>query len=191
MVCDEPRILDNQLISLGCLVTRGIRLLIYIQDKKQLMKFFTIDICFTFLLLNLGPDWQYGDQDGGAGNIGSVFQVAENGIVHVWYSHSFGYHNVNVKIKYFNICYYDSLSDNLGISSCKCYFSKVTLFKKLPCKIKCLIFTKIRTLLIGLQMELFQILIYMYILVSGNQNCYCNYCITFDLKSNAKMFCFW
>lgn len=35
------------------------------------------------LLLNLGPDWQYGDQDGGAGNIGSVFQVAENGIVHV------------------------------------------------------------------------------------------------------------
>lgn len=84
------------------------------------MKFFTIDICFTFLLLNLGPDWQYGDQDGGAGNIGSVFQVAENGIVHVWYSHSFGYHNVNVKIKSFNICYYDSLSDNLGISSCKC-----------------------------------------------------------------------
>lgn len=83
MVCDEPRILDNQFIALGCLVTRGIRLLIYIQDKKQLMKFFTIDICFTFLLLNLGPDWQYGDQDGGAGNIGSVFQVAENGIVHV------------------------------------------------------------------------------------------------------------
>lgn len=52
MVCDEPRILDNQLISLGCLVTRG-------------------------------PDWQYGDQDGGAGNIGSVFQVAENGMVQV------------------------------------------------------------------------------------------------------------
>lgn len=41
MVCDEPRILDNQFIALGCLVTRGIRLLIYIQDKKQLMKFFT------------------------------------------------------------------------------------------------------------------------------------------------------
>lgn len=36
----------------------------------------------TFII-DVGPDWQYGDQDGGAGNIGSVFQVAENGIVHV------------------------------------------------------------------------------------------------------------
>lgn len=63
--------------------------------KEQL---YTIDICSTFLLLNVGPDWQYGDQDGGAGNIGSVFQVAENGMVQVWYSFLLGYHGVSVKI---------------------------------------------------------------------------------------------
>lgn len=43
-VCDEPRVLENQLIATGCLVTRG-------------------------------PDWNWYDQDGGVGNVGSVLSV--------------------------------------------------------------------------------------------------------------------
>ncbi|XP_061168833.1 uncharacterized protein LOC133178087 [Saccostrea echinata] len=39
--CKEPRILENELIAVGCLVRRG-------------------------------PDWKWGDQDGGEGNVGSV-----------------------------------------------------------------------------------------------------------------------
>ncbi|XP_062614381.1 uncharacterized protein LOC134276121 [Saccostrea cucullata] len=50
IVCDVPRILENELIATGCLVYRG-------------------------------PDWKYGDQDGGQGS--SVYKASPNGIVEV------------------------------------------------------------------------------------------------------------
>ncbi|XP_061194921.1 uncharacterized protein LOC133203068 [Saccostrea echinata] len=52
VVCDLPRVLEDELIAVGCLVVRG-------------------------------PDWKWGDQDGGEGNIGSVFRVRNNGSVNV------------------------------------------------------------------------------------------------------------
>ncbi|XP_061168820.1 uncharacterized protein LOC133178069 [Saccostrea echinata] len=51
-VCEEPRILDNEMIATGCLVTRG-------------------------------PDWEWEDQDGGEGSIGSVYRIIGIGIAHV------------------------------------------------------------------------------------------------------------
>ncbi|XP_062620444.1 uncharacterized protein LOC134282020 [Saccostrea cucullata] len=48
--CKEPRILENELIAVGCLVTRG-------------------------------PDWKWGDQDGGDGNVGTVYRVKQNAVV--------------------------------------------------------------------------------------------------------------
>ncbi|XP_022332693.2 uncharacterized protein LOC111130205 [Crassostrea virginica] len=66
-VCDEPRILENEIIAPGCLVTRG-------------------------------ADWSYDDQDGGAGNIGSVVRVKNCGLVLVRWTngnikdYSYGYH---------------------------------------------------------------------------------------------------
>ncbi|XP_062586119.1 uncharacterized protein LOC134247758 isoform X2 [Saccostrea cucullata] len=51
-VCEEPRILDDEMIATGCLVKRG-------------------------------PDWEWGDQDGGEGSIGSVFRIIGIGIAHV------------------------------------------------------------------------------------------------------------
>ncbi|XP_061172546.1 uncharacterized protein LOC133181907 [Saccostrea echinata] len=55
--CDEPRILHNDLIAIGCLVERG-------------------------------PDWRWGDQDGGIGNLGVVYKVKRNAIVYVRWSNS-------------------------------------------------------------------------------------------------------
>ncbi|XP_061168843.1 uncharacterized protein LOC133178099 [Saccostrea echinata] len=52
IVCDVPRMLENELIATGCLVYRG-------------------------------PDWEFGDQDGGEGSIGSVYSATPNGIVDV------------------------------------------------------------------------------------------------------------
>ncbi|XP_062613161.1 uncharacterized protein LOC134274933 [Saccostrea cucullata] len=52
VVCDDPRVLNDELISVGCLVSRGI-------------------------------DWEWGDQDGGAGIIGTVYRVSERAIIHV------------------------------------------------------------------------------------------------------------
>ncbi|XP_061192849.1 uncharacterized protein LOC133201061 [Saccostrea echinata] len=54
-VCNEPRILDTELIAPGCLVTRG-------------------------------PDWEWGDQDGGEGSVGTVYRVRKTGRVHVRWS---------------------------------------------------------------------------------------------------------
>ncbi|XP_062619573.1 uncharacterized protein LOC134281126 isoform X2 [Saccostrea cucullata] len=50
--CKEPRILENELIAVGCLVSRG-------------------------------PDWKWGDQDGGEGNIGTVYRVKQEAVVYV------------------------------------------------------------------------------------------------------------
>ncbi|XP_056021581.1 uncharacterized protein LOC125652124 isoform X3 [Ostrea edulis] len=67
IVCDEPRLLENELIAVGCLVKRG-------------------------------PDWEWGNQDGGNGAIGSVYCVRNNGTVCVRWSNGqsshyrFGYH---------------------------------------------------------------------------------------------------
>ncbi|XP_062603521.1 uncharacterized protein LOC134265301 isoform X2 [Saccostrea cucullata] len=55
--CDEPRILHNDLIAVGCLVERG-------------------------------DDWNWGDQDGGKGNIGVVYKVKRNAIVYVRWPNS-------------------------------------------------------------------------------------------------------
>eukprot|EP00105_Crassostrea_gigas_P014652 XP_011431391.1 PREDICTED: uncharacterized protein LOC105331057 isoform X3 [Crassostrea gigas] len=57
-VCHEPRILENEMIATGCLVTRG-------------------------------TDWEWDDQDGGAGNIGSVISVHSTGIVIVRWRNGF------------------------------------------------------------------------------------------------------
>ncbi|XP_065943564.1 uncharacterized protein [Magallana gigas] len=57
-VCIEPRILGNEIIATGCLVTRG-------------------------------TDWEWDDQDGGAGNIGSVISVQGTGFVYVRWRHGF------------------------------------------------------------------------------------------------------
>ncbi|XP_052698297.1 uncharacterized protein LOC128176193 [Crassostrea angulata] len=56
MICDEPRILEGELIAPGCLVTRG-------------------------------PDWEWGNQDGGAKSIGTVLRVDDNGVVLVYWKH--------------------------------------------------------------------------------------------------------
>ncbi|XP_062596391.1 uncharacterized protein LOC134257806 isoform X2 [Saccostrea cucullata] len=48
--CKEPRILENELIAVGCLVTRG-------------------------------PDWKWGDQDGGEGNVGTVYRIKKDAVV--------------------------------------------------------------------------------------------------------------
>ncbi|XP_056021571.1 uncharacterized protein LOC125652126 isoform X2 [Ostrea edulis] len=67
IVCDEPRMLENELIAVGCLVKRG-------------------------------PDWKWGNQDGGDGTIGSVYRVKDDIIACVrWsngqtYDYRFGYH---------------------------------------------------------------------------------------------------
>ncbi|XP_062614334.1 uncharacterized protein LOC134276068 [Saccostrea cucullata] len=50
--CKEPRILKNELIAVGCIVSRG-------------------------------PDWKWGDQDGGEGNIGTVYRVKQEAVVYV------------------------------------------------------------------------------------------------------------
>lgn len=55
-LCNEPRILGNELIATGCLVTRG-------------------------------KDWVCGNQDGGAGNIGTVLKVEGSGRVLVRWQH--------------------------------------------------------------------------------------------------------
>lgn len=55
-LCNEPRILGNELIATGCLVTRG-------------------------------KDWVWGNQDGGAGNIGTVLSVEGSGQVLVRWQH--------------------------------------------------------------------------------------------------------
>ncbi|XP_056015848.1 uncharacterized protein LOC125675787 isoform X3 [Ostrea edulis] len=52
VVCDSPRVLLDEMIAVGCLVTRG-------------------------------PDWEWGNQDGGTGNIGSVYRVDDRAIIHV------------------------------------------------------------------------------------------------------------
>ncbi|XP_022295401.2 uncharacterized protein LOC111105409 isoform X2 [Crassostrea virginica] len=52
VVCDSPRVLDDQMIAVGCLVIRG-------------------------------PDWEWGDQDGGEGSIGVVYRVNDVAVVHV------------------------------------------------------------------------------------------------------------
>ncbi|XP_048737058.1 uncharacterized protein LOC130046250 isoform X1 [Ostrea edulis] len=51
-VCDEPRILQDEMIAVGCLVKRG-------------------------------PDWMWGDQDGGEGTLGSVYRVKRNGTAYI------------------------------------------------------------------------------------------------------------
>nr|XP_022333380.1 uncharacterized protein LOC111130524 isoform X1 [Crassostrea virginica] len=56
--CNEPRILCNESIATGCLVTRG-------------------------------PDWEWDNQDGGVGKIGSVINVQGSGIVLVRWQHGF------------------------------------------------------------------------------------------------------
>ncbi|XP_061168835.1 uncharacterized protein LOC133178089 [Saccostrea echinata] len=48
--CKEPRILENEMIAVGCLVTRG-------------------------------PDWKWGDQDGGEGNVGTVYRVRKEAVI--------------------------------------------------------------------------------------------------------------
>ncbi|XP_062588706.1 uncharacterized protein LOC134250368 [Saccostrea cucullata] len=48
--CQEPRILENEMIAVGCCVTRG-------------------------------PDWKWGDQDGGEGNVGTVYRVRKDAVV--------------------------------------------------------------------------------------------------------------
>ncbi|XP_062613171.1 uncharacterized protein LOC134274944 [Saccostrea cucullata] len=52
VVCDDPRVLNDELIAVGCLVSRGM-------------------------------DWEWGDQDGGAGSIGAVYRVNDSAIIHV------------------------------------------------------------------------------------------------------------
>ncbi|XP_061169363.1 uncharacterized protein LOC133178656 [Saccostrea echinata] len=52
VVCDDPRVLHDEMIAVGCLVSRGI-------------------------------DWEWGDQDGGPGCVGSVYRVNDSAIIHV------------------------------------------------------------------------------------------------------------
>ncbi|XP_062620442.1 uncharacterized protein LOC134282018 isoform X2 [Saccostrea cucullata] len=65
---EEPRILENELIAVGCLVTRG-------------------------------PDWKWGDQDGGEGNVGTVYRVEMDAVVYVKWpngnksNYRYGYEN--------------------------------------------------------------------------------------------------
>ncbi|XP_052696634.1 uncharacterized protein LOC128175218 isoform X1 [Crassostrea angulata] len=66
--CNEPRILEDQPIAVGCLVRRG-------------------------------PDWKWGDQDGGEGNIGAVYRLKTPTEVYVRWpngkksNYRFGYRN--------------------------------------------------------------------------------------------------
>lgn len=73
-VCDEPRLLENQLIATGCLVTRGMNERWYISVFKLKKYFYFIILCF-----HSGPDWSWHDQDGGVGNVGSVISVRDSG----------------------------------------------------------------------------------------------------------------
>lgn len=86
IACDIPRILEDEIIGTGCLVVRG--------KQKSYRENGIIDtvadslaityICtYIPLLLSLGPDWEWEDQDGGEGNIGSVFRVLNNATVYV------------------------------------------------------------------------------------------------------------
>lgn len=73
-VCDEPRLLENQLIATGCLVTRGMNERWYISVFKFKKYFY-----FIILYFHSGPDWSWHDQDGGVGNVGSVISVRDSG----------------------------------------------------------------------------------------------------------------